>query len=206
MVAAHTTESVIAGASDPTIVLASRSPQRRQLLEAAALPVRVIPPRVDETVAAALSPRQAVVELARRKAAAVARRLDQPAWVLAADTAILLDDELIGKPPDRAAAARVLARLAGAVHQVLSGVALCPPAGGVVTELVSTAVEFAPLAVREQEWYLATGEWRGAAGGYRIQGRGGLLVARLHGSYSNVIGLPLETIYRMLARNGYRFR
>ena len=190
----------------PTIVLASRSPPRRRLLEAVSLPVQVVPPDLDEAAAAALPPRQAVVELARRKADAVARRIRRPAWIVAADTAIVLDGRLVGKPSDRDAAARILARLAGTTHVVLSGVALCPPGGAAVTGLVRTEVEFAPLAPCEREWYLATGEWRGAAGGYRIQGRGGLLVRRVHGSYSNVVGLPLETIYRMLAQTGYRFR
>ena len=83
--------------------------------------------------------------------------------------------------------------------------ALVTPEGVLETALALTEVTFAALTDRELEWYLDTGEWRDAAGGYRIQGRGGLLVAGLRGSYSNVVGLPLETIYRMLARHGYPF-
>ena len=190
----------------PAIVLASASPQRRALLQAAGFPVTVAPSGVDETVAAGVAPEQAVAELARRKALAVVARRPQPGWLLAADTAIVLGDELIGKPAVRAAARATLSRLAGGVHHVLTGVAVVTPHGALHESLARTAVTFAPLTAAEVEWYLDTGEWRGAAGGYRIQGRAALLITGLDGSYSNVVGLPLETIYRMLARNGYPFR
>lgn len=218
------------------IVLASSSPQRRRLLEEVGLPVRVVPPQVDEALAGPVAPAQAVVQLARRKARAVAGRVEPGCWIVAADTALLSGGELFGKPPDRAAARLLLRRLAGATHRVLTGVALIPPAtapalpepagdpgtaatapartkvappppaGAPATALACTEVTLAALSERELEWYLDTGEWRGAAGGYRIQGRAGLLVTALRGSYSNVVGLPLETIYRMLARHGYPFR
>ena len=191
--------------SNPAIVLASASPQRRQLLESVRLPVQVMPSGVDEALPRALAPQQAVVRLARRKATAVAGRVGGGRWIVAADTEILSGGELVGKPPDRGAARGILARLAGAEHQVLTGVALFTPAGTLVTALARTAVTVAALSDRELEWYLDSGEWRGAAGGYRIQGRAGLLVTAVRGSYSNVVGLPLETIYRMLARHGYPF-
>ena len=190
---------------DAAIVLASSSPQRRLLLESAALPVRTVPPQVDEALAAPAAPAQAVVQLALRKARAVAGRVAPGCWIVAADTVLLIGGELFGKPPDRAAARRLLRRLAGGTHRVLTGVALITPAGAPATALASTEVTLAALGERELEWYLDTGEWRGAAGGYRIQGRAGLLVSALRGSYSNVVGLPLETIYRMLARHGYPF-
>ena len=100
----------------------------------------------------------------------------------------------------------MLRRIAGTVHHVLTGVAVAAPGANLTTALARTAVTLAPLTGAELEWYLDSGEWRGAAGGYRIQGRAALFVTHLHGSYSNVVGLPLETIYRMLARNGYPFR
>ncbi len=206
MLSSAMTSSTLAPAPDATIVLASASPQRRRLLQSAALPVRVVPPQVDETLAAPAAPEQAVVLLARRKARAVAGRLGRGRWIVAADTGMLLDGELIGKPADRAAARRILRRLAGAEHRVLTGVALVTPAGALDTALARTEVTFAALGDRELEWYLDSGEWRGAAGGYRLQGRAGLLVTALRGSCSNVVGLPLETIYRMLARHGYPFR
>lgn len=193
-------------AAEAGIVLASSSPQRRRLLESVGLPVRVVPPQVDEALAAPVAPARAVVQVARRKAMAVAGRVGQGCWIVAADTALLSGGELFGKPPDRAAARRLLRRLAGATHRVLTGVALIPPATAPATALACTEVTLAALSEREVEWYLDTGEWRGAAGGYRIQGRAGLLVTALRGSYSNVVGLPLETIYRMLARHGYPFR
>ena len=193
-------------AADATIVLASASPQRRRLLESVALPVQVVPPRIDETLGAGEPPAEAVVRLARHKAGAVAGRVGRRPWIVAADTAILLGRELVGKPRDRDAARGILERLSGTAHEVLTGVALSPPDGVLETALARTQVTFATLTERELEWYLDTAEWREAAGGYRIQGRAGMLVTDLRGSYSNVVGLPLETIYRMLARHGYPFR
>ena len=192
--------------SAATIVLASASPQRRRLLESVSLPVQVVPSHVDEALTGAVPPAQAVVRLARRKACAVAGCLGRRRWIVAADTAIAMGERLVGKPRDRAHARSILGRLAGTRHEVLTGVALFTPRGILDTALARTEVTVAALTDRELEWYLDTGEWRGAAGGYRIQGRAGLLVNALHGSYSNVVGLPLETIYRMLARHGYPFR
>ena len=193
-------------APTPALTLASASPQRLALLQSAGFAVRVVPSHADETVAAGVAPEQAVVELARRKARAVAGRLAKPGWLIAADTAVVIDGELIGKPADRGAAGATLHRLSGQVHHVLTGVAVATPDRALHTAMASTAVTFAPLAPAELEWYLDSGEWRGAAGGYRIQGRAALLITHLRGSCSNVVGLPLETIYRMLARNGYPFR
>ena len=194
-----------ADAIDATIVLASASPQRRQLLESVALPLQVVAPRIDETLGAGEPPAAAVVRLARHKAGAVAGRVGRRRWIVAADTAILIGRELVGKPRDRDAARGILGRLSGTAHEVLTGVALRTPAGVLETALARTAVTFAALTAQELAWYLDTAEWRDAAGAYRIQGRAGMLVTDLRGSYSNVVGLPLETIYRMLARHGYPF-
>ena len=192
-------------ANAPPAILASASPQRAACWRRRAFRSPWYPQHADETVAARLAPEQAVVELARRKARPFGR-LPQPGWLVAADTAIVIGGELIGKPADRTAARATLSRLAGGVHHVLTGVAVATPARVLHAALARTAVTFAPLSAAEVEWYLDTGEWRGAAGGYRIQGRAALLVSCLRGSYSNVVGLPLETIYRMLARTGYPFR
>ena len=190
----------------PAVVLASASPQRRALLEAAGIPVNVIPSGADETLNDDVAPERAVVDLARRKAEAVRGRLRAPGWLVAADTAIVIGADRIGKPADRAAARSTLSRLAGTDHAVITGVAVAAPGGAVHTALARTVVTFAALSAAEVEWYLDTGEWRGAAGGYRIQGRAALLITRLRGSWSNVVGLPLATIYRMLAQHGYPFQ
>ncbi len=190
----------------PAITLASASPQRLALLRAAGFTVRAVPSGADETVAAHVPPERAVVELARRKARAVLARVPEAGWLIAADTAVLIGADLVGKPADRDCARAMLRRLAGTVHHVLTGVALATPERVLEVALARTAVTFAPLSAAQMDWYLDSGEWRGAAGGYRIQGRAALLATHLDGSYSNVVGLPLETIYRMLAQSGYPFR
>jgi septum formation protein len=197
--------------STPTdsLTLASTSPRRRELLEQLGLPFEVAEPTPDDDPADHRPAAEFARDLAARKAASVA---DAPAyahrWVLGADTVVFDDAEILLKPADRREARRMLARLAGRTHRVVTALALFAPAPAPREPLVATdvtAVTFAPLSEAEIEWYLETNEWRGVAGAYRIQGRGAVLIERIEGSYSGVMGLPIRLLYSMLRDTGFRF-
>jgi len=171
-------------------VLASASPQRRAILERLGVSFAVRPSGAEETVEGA--PEQAALENALRKARAV-RREGAGEAVLGCDTVVVLDGTIYGKPGDKGAARRTLERLGGATHEVLSALALLLP-DGERTAIARTQVSFRELDERMLDWYLATGEWRGRAGGYAIQGAGAALVTAVRGDYENVVGLPLASL------------
>jgi len=175
-------------AAEP-LVLASRSPQRRALLEQLGVEFRVEPAEVDELREG--DPREVVLENALRKARAV-----DGARVLGADTEVVLGRDLLGKPRDEDEAEKFLRRLSGRDHAVMSGIAL-RTAEEELTDVAVTQVLFRPLSEREIAWYLASGEWRERAGGYAIQGRGAALVESIQGDYWNVVGLPLAALLRL---------
>ena len=190
----------------PLFVLASASPRRRDLLAALGLSYVVEPAGVDETVPDDWGPERLVTHLAEAKARAVAGRRPA-ALVLGADTVVVRRGRILGKPRDRAQAARMLEALAGRTHFVYTGLCLVPPAGAEpVTDFQITEVTFSPMSEEERTWYLEIGEWEGKAGGYAVQGLGAVFILGVTGSYSNVVGLPLETFYRLLDRAGYRLR
>lgn len=174
----------------PRLVLASRSPQRREILGRLGVEFEVSAPEVEELAEG--DPRELVIENARRKARAVEGEL-----VLGADTAVVLDADVLGKPADAAEAASFLRRLSGREHVVHSGLCLRRAGGGEHTGHAATTVRFRPLADADLEWYLGTGEWRGRAGGYAIQLRGAALVEYLRGDYLNVVGLPIAELMRL---------
>jgi septum formation protein len=147
----------------------------------------VRPAGVEEETAG--DPRAVALENARRKALAVPGEL-----VLGADTDVALDGEVLGKPRDAAHARELLGRLAGRRHDVVGGIALAEGGDLVACDVVVTAVEFRALDEATIDWYVATGEWEGRAGGYAIQGRGAALVAGIEGDYLNVVGLPLARL------------
>jgi septum formation protein len=135
--------------------------------------------------------------------ARTALRARPHAWILAADTVVEIDGLILGKPPDAAAARSMLSRLAGRTHRVLTAVTLVTAEGGVhVEEVVESRVRFRPLSVRDIDAYVATGEPFDKAGSYAVQGLGGRLVERVEGSYSSVVGLPLELVREALATRG----
>jgi septum formation protein len=178
------------------IVLASASPRRRELLRLIAPEFEVVVPDVAELTAG--DPREVVAENARRKALAGAERAPG-ALVVGCDTEVVLDGAVLGKPEDEAGARARLERLSGRSHEVLSGIAVTA-AGGVEAEVVRTAVAFRDLSAADVDAYASSGEWRDRAGGYAVQGLGSALVERVDGDLSNVIGLPIPALSRMIAR------
>ena len=184
-----------------TLVLASGSPRRRELLSGMGFTFTVESANLDETPRPGESPRGYVKRLAREKAQAVARRLmDSGALVLAADTSVVLGEEILGKPRDAAHARQMLTSLAGRRHLVLTAVAVAGSHHD--TRLVETAVTFRAVTAAEIAWYVETGEPLDKAGAYAVQGRGSFLVSALEGSPTNVIGLPLPETLQLLAAGG----
>ncbi|HWN44727.1 MAG TPA: Maf family protein, partial [Thermoanaerobaculia bacterium] len=182
-------------ATIPDLVLASGSPRRRELLEGLGVRFKVRPVDLDESPLPGEAPGDYVLRLATEKAAA---RVEPGELVLAADTTVVVDGEILGKPRDDEDARRMLRLLAGREHAVLTGIAL-----GTAAEVDETRVRFAPLSEAEIDWYVSTGEPRDKAGAYAIQGLGSLFVEAVEGSYSNVVGLPVPRMYRLFARLGY---
>ncbi len=190
-------------AADPVICLASMSPRRRELLAQIGVPHTVVAAHVDETLLPDESPPDYVARLARLKAATVRRR-GEALPVLAADTTVVLDGAVYGKPADRAEGLAMLAALAGRAHQVLTAVALAT-AAGVALRVNCSTVHFRDIGREEREAYWQTGEPRDKAGGYAIQGYGGVFVTALSGSYSAVMGLPLCETAQLLREAGIRY-
>jgi septum formation protein len=176
------------------LALASRSPQRRAILEQLGFDFTVVPSTYQERELPGLTPAQAALEHARGKAAGA----DAAGLVLGVDTVVDVDGRLLGKPVDERAAAAMVRQLAGRSHLVHSG--LCVLAGRLEhTRLASTEVTFRRLDDSDVEWYVATDEWRGRAGGYAVQGVGAALVTRIAGDYTNVVGLPVAALLDLLA-------
>ena len=179
------------------LLLASASPRRAEILEALGIPFTVAPTDVDETVAPGESGRDAALRLAAEKAAAAAARHPED-WVLAADTLVLLDGAILGKPRDDAEAREMLRRLSGREHRVVTAVRLTKAAGPELDAVEESRVRIAPLDEDEIRWYVATGEPRDKAGAYAVQGLGARFVESVEGSFSNVMGLPARSVYDLL--------
>jgi nucleoside triphosphate pyrophosphatase len=174
------------------LILASGSPRRKAILEQLGVRFTVEVSGVEELTEG--EPRAVVVENALRKARALARPGEQ---VLGADTEVVLDGELLGKPPGPAEAEALLRRLSGREHEVMTGIALCAD-GEERTDLQVTRVRFRVLEQADLDWYVESGEWSGAAGGYAIQGKGAALVESIEGDYFNVVGLPVAALLRLV--------
>ena len=186
---------------DIRLILASASPRRRELLEQLGVDYLCDPAAIDETPLAGEKPGDYVRRMALEKASAVAARHPASRRVLAADTTVVLGDDVLGKPRDHFDGLAMLARLSGRSHSVLTSICLCS-AGEAHGELVETRVEFVALSREICEAYLATDEPWDKAGCYAIQGLGGAFVRSIQGSYSNVVGLPLSETWQLLRTAG----
>jgi septum formation protein len=185
-------------------VLASGSPRRRELLAGLGLAFSVRAADVDETPFPGEAPAACVRRLAQAKAAA---RIGKDELVLAADTVVVLDGRLLGKPRDPADARRMLATIAGREHTVLTGMTLHDePSGRQEAVVEASRVRMARMSPLEIDWYVATGEPLDKAGSYAVQGMGALFVEAVYGSYTNVVGLPLPATYRLFSALGYDLR
>jgi septum formation protein len=181
-------------------ILASASPRRRELLTSIGLDFDVVPSHVPEVQQQGEAPEEYVARLSRDKAGAIART--HPCrWVIAADTTVLLGEELLEKPVDAADAMRMLATIQGKTHVVYTGVTL---QNGEYsdTRVAESEVRMLPLSPDDIAWYVRTGEPLDKAGAYAVQGIGAMFIDSIHGSYTNVVGLPLATLFLMLRRAG----
>ena len=183
------------------LVLASSSPRRRELLRQAGIPFRVVSPMVAEpqTTAGSISPRRQAEALAYFKASDVWRRVGE-VYVLGADTLVAVGPSVLGKPSGEADARRMLQSLSRTRHEVITGVALLGPGGRRWVQSEVTHVTMRPMSGEEIDAYIASGEWIGKAGAYAIQETADRFVARVEGSFSNVVGLPIELVERMIRR------
>jgi nucleoside triphosphate pyrophosphatase len=184
----------------PVLCLASISPRRRELLSQIGVSHIIVAADIDEAVLPGEGPQTYVTRLAREKAQAV-KRSGQDLPVLAADTTVVLDGKVFGKPRDREDAIRMLSSLSGRTHQVLTAVALAG-SRGVAQRMSESAVRFRAISREESVAYWETGEPRDKAGGYAIQGLGAVFIESLHGSYSGVMGLPLFETGELLRAAG----
>jgi septum formation protein len=186
----------------PGLILASASPRRAELMRSIGLGFIIRPSRVPEIAVPGEPPEDFVLRVSRSKAR-TAGRWNDGHWVIAADTVVVKDGEILGKPTDRADAARMLRLLSGATHRVVTGITVVPPGGELLADVAETAVTFLRLSETEIERYVASGEPDDKAGAYGIQGLAAVFVEYIEGSYSNVVGLPLSLLYQLLLETGY---
>jgi septum formation protein len=187
------------------IILASASPRRSAILESLGINFTAVSSNADERPHVDESPADYIIRIARSKVIGVARQFES-GLVIGADTVVVLDSKILGKPNDDDDARQMLESLAGRWHAVMTGVALYDTATKrEVVDFEKTLVRFAPLSDSEISWYIATGEHRDKAGAYGIQGSAGLFVEEIAGNFHNVVGLPIPLVYRLAKRLGYSF-
>ena len=188
------------GVNSGGIILASRSPRRRYLLEKAGIEFSVIPSEVDERSVSLSTPESYVIRLAEAKAADISYKYPD-CWIIGADTIVFVDHTILGKPASRDEARAMLKRLSAKTHQVHTGYCICRQASNhFYSQSVTTDVSFKNLSQAEIDWYIGSGEPFDKAGAYAIQGIGTLWVSRLNGSYTNVVGLPVCEVLEYLIK------
>jgi septum formation protein len=184
------------------LILASKSPRRKHLLEQAGLKFSIIPSDFDESSVAMSDPASYVRTLAEFKALDISQK-HADSWVIGADTIVLIDSHILGKPGSKDEAREMLKRLSGKSHQVLTGYCICCRGKKeLFSETVKTKVYFKKLRLEEIDWYIETGEPLDKAGAYAIQGLGSFLVRSIDGSYTNVVGLPVCEVIDFLIKQG----
>ena len=190
------------------IILASSSPRRQEILKMLKIPYRVIMPNIDETISTMLSHEEIPELLAREKVTAVIRSLpvgQEIPWVLGADTIISFEGSLYGKPQNQEEAFEFLKAFSGKTHTILTALVLYNGrTHSTTSKLCKTEITFSQLTDEEIQWYVDTGEWHGAAGGYRIQSLASMFISHISGSYSGAIGLPISELYDILKEQGYK--
>ncbi|MBN2322660.1 MAG: septum formation protein Maf [Spirochaetes bacterium] len=185
------------------LILASKSPRRREILKRIGIPYILCEPDTDESLKDGRNIRSAVIGISKRKVGVVAPRFAR-GLVLGVDTIVLCRGRVLGKPKNGDEAEEYLRFLNGGCHEVLSGVTVKDSGSGVEHSAVSTtAVYFTEMTRAEIGWYLSLGEWFDKAGGYAIQGSASMFIDRIDGSYYNVMGLPVEQLFRLLKRFSY---
>ncbi len=183
-------------------ILASSSPRRRELLASIGVDFDVVPSNVPEERQSGEAPEEYVARLSREKAAVVAGQ-HPTRWIIAADTTVLLGDQVLEKPVDAADAERMLSLIAGRTHVVYTGVTLQNIGRAYHdTRVAETEVRMLPLAQQDVRWYVGTKEPMDKAGAYAVQGIGAMFIDSVHGSYTNVVGLPLAMLFEMLRKAG----
>ena len=186
--------------SNASFILASASPRRREILRSVGLKFKIIPAHVDENYVAGETPRQHVKRLALDKAMTIARN-NKNVWVLGADTIVVIDGEILGKPVDSKQAGSMLKKLSGREHNVFTGFTITHMESHVcATGVVQSTVKFKKITPDEINWYISCDEPYDKAGGYAIQGKGAYFIQSIRGSYTNVIGLPLCEVLEILKK------
>lgn len=186
----------------PELILASKSPRRRYLLQQAGLKFSIVPSDFDENSVKLSSPQSYVRCLAEAKALDISRQYPE-SWIIGADTIVFIDNTILGKPTSRAEARTMLQSLSAKTHQVHTGYCICCKSlDRFFSETITTDVCFKTLTQREIDWYINSGEPFDKAGAYAIQGIGTFLVKRINGSYTNVVGLPVCEVLEYLIKEG----
>lgn len=190
------------------LTLASASPRRKEILENLGINFSIIPaPDIDENIDignSSISPSDIALAIARRKSLSL--NLAQNQLALTADTVVAIDGLVFGKPKDSDEAARFLGKLSGKRHEVITAIALREGNNDPVLSFESTNVYFSALCDDDINWYISTGEPFGKAGGYAIQGVGGVFIERIEGCYFNVVGLPVFNLFQLIGKTGYDYR
>jgi septum formation protein len=186
--------------SKALFILASESPRRREILKSVGFKFKIVPAHVNEKYLSGETPREHVKRLSRDKAMVIAGKFPS-AWVLGADTIVVINGNILGKPKDKTQAKKMLEQLSGREHKVFTGFTIVNMANKKCsTKVVQSAVRFKTISLEELEWYIACDEPYDKAGGYAIQGKGAYFIQSIRGSYTNVIGLPLCEVLETLKK------